>query len=246
MADLVNDALRFLSYHADTISFNALHVYHSALPFTPTETQLRKIYAHELETSVKAPHGIERRWDPIVMIMRFKAPIYGISWSPNGRFIAAAGSKFIEIRDTFIGSSVVTIDLPQPLFYVSSYNDGVDVGRRLKELAQRAVPIEGRTESRLLEALKHAEDIASLAPISGLKNVLGSLHTLIHVGYHQSKYHINGLEQLGLRIKSFTRVVLMQINKKESSDVPCQVIIALEEFTRRVQHRTFTSVTDHF
>ncbi|KAH9021846.1 hypothetical protein EDB85DRAFT_2152139 [Lactarius pseudohatsudake] len=75
LADLVNDTSRFLSYHADTISFNALHVYHSALPFTPTETQLRKIYAHELETSVNVPHGVERGWDPTVMVMRHEEPV---------------------------------------------------------------------------------------------------------------------------------------------------------------------------
>ncbi|KAH8993704.1 hypothetical protein EDB92DRAFT_1944392 [Lactarius akahatsu] len=70
LADLLNDTLRFLSYHGGTISFNALHVYHSALPFTPTETRLRKIYGHELETSVKVPHGVERGWDPTVMVVR--------------------------------------------------------------------------------------------------------------------------------------------------------------------------------
>ena len=226
--DLVNDALRFVSYHADTISFNALHVYHFALPFTPTETQLRRFNAHELETSVKAPHGVERRWDLTVMIMRFKAPIYSVSWSPNGRFIAAAGSKFVEIRDTLIGSSVVSIDLPKPLFYVSSYIEEVDGEHRLKKLVQRpTMPIEGAEESRVVEALKCAEDIASLAPIPGLKNVLGSLLTLIH---HRSQ----ALRELGLHIESFTGAVLMQIKEKESSHVPRQVINDLDEFTRRV------------
>jgi hypothetical protein len=245
--DLVNDALRFVSHHAETISFNALHVYHSALPFTPTETQLRILYAHELETSVKAPHGVERRWDPTVMIMRFKAPIYGVSWSPSGRFIAAAGSEFVEIRDRLVGSSVVSIDLPKPLFYVSSYIEEVNVEHRLKKLIQRpAIPIEGTEESRVVKALKHAEDIASLAPISGLKNVLGSLLALIHGGYHQSQEQIVTLGELGLRIELFTGVVLMQIKEKESSNVLRQVINDLEEFTRRVQNRIFISVTDHF
>ena len=114
----MNDVFRFLSYNADVISFNALHIYHSALPFTPTETQLRKFYAHELETSVKTLHGVERGWDPTLMVMRFNAPIYRFSWSPNGRFIAAAGSEFVQIRDTLIGSSVVTIDL-QSLCFMS-------------------------------------------------------------------------------------------------------------------------------
>ncbi|KAI9439119.1 hypothetical protein H4582DRAFT_117919 [Lactarius indigo] len=239
LADLVNDAFRFLSYHADTISFNALHVYHSALPFTPTETQLRKMYAHELETSVKASQGVDPGWDPTMMVMRCnQAPVWGISWSPNGRFIAAAGSKSIEIRDTLIGSSVVSIDLPKPLFYLSSYVDEARVEHRLKKLVQMpAIPIEGwRVESRLVKALKHAEDIASLVPFSGLKNVLGSFLALVRAGYNTGgQSRAAGMKGLESRIKSFTEVVLVQIKEKESSDIPCQVTNGLEELTRTIE-----------
>ncbi len=244
----MNDAFRFLSYHADTISFNALHVYHSALPFTPTETQLRKIYAHELETSVKARCGVERGWDPTVMVIWCKAPICGVSWSPDGRFIAAAGSNSIEIRDTLTGSSVVSIDWPKPWFYVSSYIDEVDVRHRLKELVQiPAMPIEGRTvESRLVKAFKHAEHIASLTPISSLKNVLGSLLSLINAGFFYEDHQSTHIRELKSRIRSFTGIVLMQIKEKELSDVPRQLVNDLEEFTRRVQHRASIPVTDHF
>lgn len=94
-----------------------------------------------------------------------------------------------------------------------------------------------------MEALKHAEDIASFAPVSGLKNVLGSLLTLIHDDYHGS--HALKVSKLGSCIKSFTGVVLMQF-KEESSDVSRQLINDLEEFTRRVRHRVFIFVTDHF
>ncbi|KAH9173190.1 hypothetical protein EDB89DRAFT_2068942 [Lactarius sanguifluus] len=242
LADLVNDAFRFLSYHANTISFNALHVYHSALPFTPTETQLRKIYAYELETSVKAQRGVEQEWDPTVMVMRYKAPICRISFSPNGQFIAADGLKSIEIRDILIGSSVVSIDLPRPLFYVSTYIDEVDVIHRLKKLVQRpAMTIEpGTVESRVAEALRYAEDVASLTPVSGLKNVLHSLLTLFHAGYNSgAQWRLMFIEGLELRVKSLTEVVLMQIKEKELSDIPHQVVNDLEELTRQVQHQTF-------
>ncbi|KAH9058125.1 hypothetical protein EDB87DRAFT_953266 [Lactarius vividus] len=240
LVDLVNDAFRFLSYHADTISSNALHTYYSALPFTPTETQLRKIYAHELETSVKISHGVERGWDPTVMVMRFKAPIWGVSWSPNGQFIAAVESKSVEIRDTLIGSSVVSIDLPKPLFYVSSYIDEVDVGQRLKGLVQMpAIPIGGQTmESYLVEMLNYAGYIASLAPVSGLKNVLGSLLALIHAGYNYGQDE--PMRNLASSVGSFTEVVSMPIKEKELSDIPRTVINDLEEFTRAIEAATAT------
>ncbi|KAH9024229.1 hypothetical protein EDB84DRAFT_1273963, partial [Lactarius hengduanensis] len=249
LADLANDASRFLSYHADTISFNALHVYHSALPFTPTETQLRKIYAYELETSVKAQRGVEQEWDPTVMVMRFKAPICRISFSPNGQFIAADGLKSIEIRDILIGSSVVSIDLPRPLFYVSTYIDEVDVMHRLKQLVWKSSMTikRGTVESRVAEALRYAEDVASLAPVSGLKNVLHSLLTLLCAGYNRGgEWRLMFIERLELRVKSLTEVVLMQIKEKELSDIPHQVVNDLEELIRQVQHQTFIPVTDHF
>ncbi|KAH8991451.1 hypothetical protein EDB86DRAFT_3079870 [Lactarius hatsudake] len=245
LADLVNDAFRFLSYYGDTISFNALHVYLSALPFTPTETQLRKIYGHELETSVKVPHGVERGWDPTVMVVRHEEPVCCLSWSPNGRFIASAGHKSIEIRDALIGSLVFSIDLPKPLLYSSSVGD-MGVGHWLKELLHwqiRTMPIGAqKTKSGLLEAFERAEDTASLAPVPGLKNVLSSSIALIHAGYGRLELKEEGIKEitkmeldLELLVKSFTEVVLMQIKEKESSDIPLQVINDLEEFTRRAQ-----------
>jgi hypothetical protein len=243
----VYDASRFLSYHAETISFNALHIYHSALPFTPTGTQLRKNYAHELETSVKVLHGVKWMWDPTVMVIRCKAPVCSISFSPNGRFIAAAGSNRIEIRDALIGSSAVSIDLPKPLFYVSSYTDEVRVGDRLKELVRR--PFESIVGPRVVGALKDAENIASLAPVLGLENVLGSvkLQALIHAEYNPERDpFIDIMKKLESRIRLFTAVVLLQIKQRGPNGVPHQVMNDLEELRRQVQDQTFIPVTDHF
>ena len=209
---------------------------------------MRKVYAHELETSVKTPYGVEQGWDPTVMVMRCEAPIYSVSLSPNGQFIAATGSKSIEIRDTLIGSSVVSIDLPSPLLYISSFIDEGYVGPRLKELVQiPAIPIEGwAVKAGLVEALKHAEDIASIAPVSGLKNVLCSLLALFHAGYNHEHDRFMDLSVLQCRIESFTEFVVMQITKRGLSDVPCQVLRDLEEVTRRVQHHIFVLVADYF
>ena len=244
----MNDAFRFLSYHADAISFNVLQIYHSALPFTPTKTQLRKIYGHELETSVKVLHGVERGWEPTVMAIWCKAPVCDVSWSPNGRFIAAAGSKSVEIRDTLIGSSMVSIDLPKPLFYLSSYIDEMRVGDRLKNLVKiHDGPDEVQTtvESRVVEALTDAKWIASFSPVSGLKNVIGTLLALIYAGYNYERDRFIDMRKFESRIRLFTGVVLMQIKEKNSNDVPRRVINDLEEFTRRVQPRMFIPVTDH-
>ncbi|KAI9451522.1 hypothetical protein BJY52DRAFT_1215022 [Lactarius psammicola] len=173
------------------------------------------------------------------MVIWCKAPIYGISWSPNGQFIAAAGSKSVEIRDTLIGSSVVSID-SKPLFYISSDTDEVHVGDRLKGLVQiRAMPTNGRTESRIVKTLKFAEDIASRGPVPGLKNVFSSLLALVHAGYNgHGLTQTLVMEGLEIRIRSFARVMLMQI--MFSSDFPRQVIDGLEEFIRTIETITAT------
>ncbi|KAH9021192.1 hypothetical protein EDB85DRAFT_1895803 [Lactarius pseudohatsudake] len=51
-----------------------------------------------------------------------------------------------------------------------------------------AIPIGGQTvESYLVAMLNYTEYIASLTPISGLKNVLGSLLALVHAGYNDGQ-----------------------------------------------------------
>ncbi|KAH9051182.1 hypothetical protein EDB83DRAFT_2676554 [Lactarius deliciosus] len=178
------------------------------------------------------------------MVMRFKSPICRISISPNGQFIAADGLKSIEKRDILIGSSAVSIDLPRPLFYVSTYIDEVDVMHRLKKLVQRpAMTIErGTVESRVAEALRYAEDVASLTPVSGLKNVLHSLLTLFHAGYNSDSQP--RLRSTELHVKSLTEVVLMQIKEKELSDIPHQVLNDLEELIRTIETITATCRQD--
>ncbi len=168
------------------------------------------------------------------MVIQCEAPIWGISWSPNGQFIAAAGSKSVEIRDALIGSSVISLDSPRSLFYVSSLTDGLRVEHRLKTLIQKpAVPIIRWSELRLLETIEHAlaEDTASLAPVMGLKNVLASLLALIHA---VCEYVANGpTEKFLLGIKSLlTEVMSTQRKEKEGSGVPHQLPNDLEDFVR--------------
>ncbi|KAH9023418.1 hypothetical protein EDB84DRAFT_1508818 [Lactarius hengduanensis] len=145
-----------------------------------------------------------------------------------------------------IGSSVVSIDLPKPLFYDSSYSDEVRVGHRLRDLVQiPAAAIGGQTTrsgSRVLEALKHAEDIASLVPAWGLKHVPGSLLALIHAvcDYEQLGYSPIKMGKFELRIKSLTDAVPMLIEEKEPSDIPRQAIDDLKEFAGTIEVITAT------
>lgn len=175
-----------------------------------------------------------------------KAAVCDVSWSPDSHLIAAAGSKFVEIRDTLIGSLMVSIDLPKPLFYVSSDTDEARVGNRLKNLVKiHTKPDKGqRVESRVVEALNDAILELRFAPVSGLKNVLSSLIALVYAGYNYEHDRID-MGKLESRIRLFTGVVLKQIKEKKPNDVPRRVINHLVELTRRVQPRMVIPVADY-
>ena len=57
-----NDTQRFLLEHFDTICTSPSHIYHSALPLSPSSSWLYKSYSQELSSVVKVVKGPSARW----------------------------------------------------------------------------------------------------------------------------------------------------------------------------------------
>ena len=57
-----NDTQRFLLEHFDTIHTSPSHIYHSALPLSPSSSWLYKCYSTELSSMVKVVKGPSARW----------------------------------------------------------------------------------------------------------------------------------------------------------------------------------------
>jgi hypothetical protein len=57
-----NDSQHFLLEHFDTIQNSPSHIYHSALPFSPSSSWLHKCYSAELSHMVKVVKGLPAEW----------------------------------------------------------------------------------------------------------------------------------------------------------------------------------------
>jgi hypothetical protein len=57
-----NDSQRFLLEHFDTIKNSPSHIYHSALPFSPSSSWLHKCYSTEISLTVKVVKGLPAEW----------------------------------------------------------------------------------------------------------------------------------------------------------------------------------------
>ena len=57
-----NDSQRFLLEHFDIICNSPSHIYHSALPFSPSSSWLHKCYCPELSQEVQVIKGLPAEW----------------------------------------------------------------------------------------------------------------------------------------------------------------------------------------
>jgi WD40 repeat protein len=85
------DVQRLVWEHYDVISRSAMQVYYSALPFTPTQTDLHRLFVDSnCERSlVRVTCGVKSHWDACLQTINLNNEIYSTSVSKDGSSIAA-------------------------------------------------------------------------------------------------------------------------------------------------------------
>ena len=84
----------------EVISTSAPHIYHSALPLSPKDSIVRKLYERYARPFARVMRGIPTSWEPAVATIRHDGDIHQTAWSPCSRYIAVScGSSTIEILD---------------------------------------------------------------------------------------------------------------------------------------------------
>ena len=81
---------------------SAPYIYHSALPLSPRQSTVRKLYEQYARPFARVVHGLPFSWEPIVATLAFWGPgPTEFVWSPCTRFIAITGvsSTSISILD---------------------------------------------------------------------------------------------------------------------------------------------------
>ena len=103
-----NDSQRFLLEHLDTINESPSHIYHSALPFSPPSTWLRKCYSSELSQEIEVVKGLPAAWGICSRTVSLATKGYEISYCNN---IVAIGSahKDVIILDAITGSQTAIL-----------------------------------------------------------------------------------------------------------------------------------------
>ncbi|KIL60939.1 hypothetical protein M378DRAFT_167618 [Amanita muscaria Koide BX008] len=78
---LLSDALRFISKFYGMINRSALHTYHSALPFSPTDSLLYRRYIKEARHNIFGIEGGPKKWDALVAILSHGEGVDAIKFS---------------------------------------------------------------------------------------------------------------------------------------------------------------------
>ncbi|KAH6867748.1 quinon protein alcohol dehydrogenase-like superfamily, partial [Coprinopsis sp. MPI-PUGE-AT-0042] len=94
IGSVLRDLLRFISLHPELPRRLPMHIYLSTLPFVPSESKLRRLYAKSTSNathSIAVVSGLEQHWDPISVTFR-ESPM-AMDLSPCGTMIATRSSR---------------------------------------------------------------------------------------------------------------------------------------------------------
>ncbi|KAJ1547816.1 hypothetical protein HK096_010944, partial [Nowakowskiella sp. JEL0078] len=90
-----------------------LHIYHSAIPFCPTNTALYKIYQYQLQRDVKIPTIIQHQTDwgsCLATLEGHSGAVWDVAFTPDGTMVATAGDDgSIKIWDAASGEVIRSI-----------------------------------------------------------------------------------------------------------------------------------------
>ncbi|KAF8589857.1 WD40 repeat-like protein [Ramaria rubella] len=107
---LLYDSQRFVQEFQIPISLSALHVYYSALPFTPEGTILFGHFQNNLNDSVKVLSGKNHKWSPCLQVFEgHSGTVNSVLFTPDGmKLISCSSDKTVCIWEVETGRPIVT------------------------------------------------------------------------------------------------------------------------------------------
>ena len=103
--EILNDTYRLLSWFHSIVRSSALHIYHSALSFTPPGTRLYQMYSRRFPNRIIPTQGVRQHW------RGHSGSVYDLSFSPDGfRLASGSGDKTVRLWDGATGLPIATLE----------------------------------------------------------------------------------------------------------------------------------------
>ncbi|TDL23239.1 WD40 repeat-like protein [Rickenella mellea] len=107
---LVHDAKHFVHEFYTPIGQSSMHIYHSALPFTPQQTIFYETYSSKLERNIKILNGPSLQWSTsahMTMCVGHTSQVTCMAFSPDGSIIVScAQDSTLRLWDVKYGVAI--------------------------------------------------------------------------------------------------------------------------------------------
>ena len=95
----------FVVNYFEIISASCRHIYHSALPLTPTSSIIRKLYGGYARPFTRVVRGVPASWDTATLARRCPFSIKLAAWSPGNRYLAISPAHTVTVA--ILGSTTL-------------------------------------------------------------------------------------------------------------------------------------------
>ena len=107
--NLVRDCTRFVLTFFGVISLSGPHIYHSALPLSPSTSIIHKIYKQHASPFFRVVQGgVPVSWQPATATATLDIFLCQVVWSPCNKFAAVITRTYVEVVDSVTLSRLST------------------------------------------------------------------------------------------------------------------------------------------
>jgi hypothetical protein len=110
LLNFIDDCERFVLQFFDPIELSAMHIYHSALPWSPASSLIRQQYQRQMTTEVKLLNAIDRDWDPYIKAIPIDKTAIAMTFSHNDSALAFVSKEYIKIYEITTGVATFEVD----------------------------------------------------------------------------------------------------------------------------------------